>query len=176
MTLNVGDLNGLLRTKVHVDEFESKMGKDEDIIVISFKLRYQDPAKDLVNFLEKGYEWILDADVSAGTVSDGSWIVFVESQRRPSITKNLLELLDDLESLTGNDPSEYIFRYKNDTSYTALTTDSFEDTVPLTPREYRRRNKSQELQSMLSAAGVPTKESGDFSPGVKEFANLSRYR
>lgn len=176
MTLNIGDLGGLLRTKIHVDEFESKMGKDEDIIVISFKLRYQDPAKDLVNFLEKGYEWILDADVSAGTVSDGSWIVFVETQRRPSITKHLTELLEDLQSLTGNDPADYVFRYKNDTKYITLTADSFEDTVPLTPREYRRRNKSQELQSMLSAAGVPRKETGDFSPEVKEFANLSRYR
>lgn len=174
MTLNVNDLSGLLRTKIHVDEFESKMGKDEDIIVISFKLRYQDPAKDLVNFLEKGYEWVLDADVSAGTVSDGSWIVFVETERRPSIARKLMDFLDDVKSLSGNDPEEYTFRYKNDTKYIPLTADSFEDTVPLTPREYRRRNKSQELQAMLSAAGVPKKDTGDFSPDVKEFVNLSK--
>ena len=174
MTLNKNDLSGLLRTKIHVDEFESKMGKDEDIIVISFKLKYQDPAKDLVNFLEKGYEWILDADVSAGTVSDGSWIVFVETERRPSIARKLIDFLEDVKSLSGNNPEEYTFRYKKDTKYIPLTADSFEDTVPLTPREYRRRNKSQELQAMLSAAGVPKKDTGDFSPDVKEFVNLSK--
>jgi hypothetical protein len=174
MSLNVNDLNELLRTKIHVDEFESKMGKDDDIIVISFKLRYRDPATDLVNFLEKGYDWVLDADVSAGSLSDGSWVVFIESERRPSITKKLLDLLDDLKSLSGNAPDEYTFRYKKDTKYIPVTADNFNDTVPLTPREYRRRNKSQELQAMLGAAGVPNKDTGEFSPDVREFVNLSK--
>lgn len=176
MSLNVGDLKDLVRTKIHIDEFESKMGKDEDIVVISFKTKYRDPAADLVNFLEKGYDWVLDADVSAGTVSDGGWIVFVEAARRPSLGKNLMRLLDDLKALTENDPGSYEYRYKNDTTYRALTLEDFEDTVPITPREYRRRNKPQELQAMLSAAGVDSKESGEYSPDVKEFANLSRYR
>lgn len=176
MSLKSGDLKDLVGNKIHVDEFESKMGKDEDIVVVSFKVKYQDPAKDLVNFLEKGYDWVLDADVSPGTVSDGGWIVFVETARRPSLTKNLTNLLDDLKSLTENNPEEYEYRYKNDTAYKSLTAEDFEDTVPLTPREYRRRNKPQELQAMLSAAGVKNKESGEFSPDVKEFANLSRYR
>jgi len=176
MSLNVGDLQDLVSTKIHIDEFESKMGKDEDIVVISFKLKYQDPAKDLVEYLEKGYDWVLDADVSAGSVSDGGWIVFVETPRRPSLTKKLIDLLDDLKSLTGNDPGKYEYRYKKDTAYKSLTAEDFNDTVPLTPREYRRRNKSQELSAMLSAAGVSPKDTGDFSPDVKEFANLSRYR
>ena len=174
MSLKTGELKDLVRTKVHVDEFESKMGKDEDIVVVSFKIKYQDPAKDLVNFLEKGYDWVLDADISSGTVSDGGWIVFVEAARRPSLGKHLIELLDDLAALTENDPADYEYRYKNDTAYRPLTVEDFEDTVPLTPREYRRRNKPQELQAMLSAAGVSSKESGEFSPDVKEFANLSK--
>lgn len=174
MSLNINDLKELLRTKIHVDEFESKMGKDDDIIVISFKLRYRDPATDLVNFLEKGYDWVLDADVSAGSLSDGSWVVFIESERRPSITKKLLDLLDDLKSLSGNAPDTYTFRYKKDTKYIPVTADNFNDTVPLTPREYRRRNKSQELQAMLGAAGVPNKDTGEFSPDVREFVNLSK--
>lgn len=176
MSLKIGDLKDLVRTKIHVDEYESKMGKDEDIIVISFKLKYRDPATDLVNYLEKGYDWILDADISAGTVSDGGWIVFIEAARRPSISKHLFDLLDDLKSLTDNDPTEYIYRYMKDTDYRSLTLDDFENTVPLTPREYRRRNKPKELEAMLNAAGVENKESGDFSSDVKEFVNLSRYR
>jgi hypothetical protein len=174
MSLKTGDLRDLLRTKIHVDEFESKMGKDEDIVVISFKTKYRDPAADLVNYLEKGYDWVLDADVSAGTVSDGGWIVFVEAARRPSLGRNLMSLLDDLKSLTENEPDSYVYRYKNDTKYKPLTLEDFEDTVPLTPREYRRRNKPQELEAMLDAAGVDNGNSGEFSPDVKEFANLAR--
>lgn len=176
MSLNKGDLIDLVRTKLHIDEFESKMGKDEDIVVISFKTKYRDPAVDLVNYLEKGYDWILDADVSAGTVSDGGWIVFIEAARRPSLSKHLFNLLDDMKSLTGNDPDEYVYRYKKDTKYRNFTVEDFEDIVPMTPREYKRRNKSQELSSMLNAAGVTPKEEGKFSSDVTEFANLSRYR
>ena len=112
--------------------------------------------------------------MSAGSLSDGSWVVFIESERRPSITKKLLDLLDDLKSLSGNAPDEYTFRYKKDTKYIPVTADNFNDTVPLTPREYRRRNKSQELQAMLGAAGVPNKDTGEFSPDVREFVNLSK--
>ncbi len=176
MSLNIGDLRDLVGKKIHIDEYESKMGKDQDIIVISFKLKYRDPAEDLVNYFEKGYDWILDADVSSGTVSDAGWIVFIEASRRPSIGKNLIDLLIDLKSLTQNNPDEYVFKYKKDTEYKPLDQDTFENTVPLTPREYRRRNKPQELQAMLDAAGVVKKESGSFSPDVVEFANLSRYR
>ena len=176
MSLKMNDLRDLLRNKIHIDEFESKMGKDDDIIVISFKLKYRDPAVDLVNYLEKGYDWVLDADVSTGTVSDGGWIVFIEASRRPSIGAKLQSLFDDLKSLTGNDPASYIYRYKNDTEYRPFTVEDFEKIVPLTPREYRRRNKPQELEAMINAAGVKSTEKGEFSEDVARFANLARYR
>ena len=176
MSLKEGDLKNLIRTKIHVDEFQSKMGKDEDIVTISFKCKYKNPASDLVNYLEKGYDWILDADLSTGTVSDGSWIVFIEAARRPSLPKKLYNLLDDLKSVTLNPIDEYTFRYKKDTKYKNFSVEEFEDTVPLTPREYRRRNKPQELGAMLDAAGVKSSEKGKFSPDVQEFANLAKYR
>lgn len=176
MSLKINDLRDLVRTKLHIDEFESKMGKDDDIVVISFKLKYRDPAIDLVNYLEKGYDWVLDADVSTGTVSDGSWIVFIEASRRPSISTKLYDLLDDLKSLTGNDPDSYVYRYKNDTDYRAFSVEDFEKIVPLTPREYRRRNRPHELEAMIDAAGIKSKEKGEFSEDVAKFVNLSRYR
>ena len=176
MSLKMNDLRDLVRNKLHVDEFESKMGKDEDIIVISFKIKYRDPAVDLVNYLEKGYDWVLDADVSTGTVSDGSWIVFIETNRRPSISNKIYELLVDLSSLTGNDPKSYVYRYKNDTDYRPFTIEDFEKIVPLTPREYRRRNRPHELEAMIDAAGVSQNQKGKFSEDVANFVNLSRYR
>ena len=175
MSLKKDDLKDLIGFKLHIDEYESKMGKDEDIVTISFKSKYKDPAKDLVNYLEKGYEWVLDADVSAGAVSDGSWVVFIEAARRPSLAKNILSLIDDMKSLTNNDPSEYTFKYKKDRDYTPLTIDNFNDKVPNSPREYRRRNKSQELGAMLNAAGVKAERQPPvIDPELAEFVNLSK--
>lgn len=174
MSLNPGELRDLVRTKIHIDEYDSKMGKNPDIAVISFKVKYQDPAGDLVNFLEKGYDWILDSDVSTGTVSDGSWIVFIEALRRPSLTNKLFDLLEDLKSITRNEPDDYVFSYKTEKKYMPLTPETFEDIVPLTPREYRRRQRPEKLDHMLNAAGMAPGKSQDYSDDVKEFVNLSK--
>lgn len=175
MPLKQNDLKDLIGFKLHIDEYESKMGKDEDIVTISFKSKYKDPAVDLVNYLEKGYEWVLDADVSVGTVSDGGWVVFIEAARRPSLAKNIMNLLDDMKSLTNNDPVEYKFKYKKDRDYTPLTIDNINSKVPNSPREYRRRNKSQELGSLLAAAGVKNKPQPPvLDKELAEFVNLSK--
>jgi len=174
MSLNPGELRDLVRNKIHIDEYDSKMGKNHDIVTISFKVKYQDPAQDLVNFFEKGYDWVLDSDVSAGTVSDGSWIVFIETLRRPSLTEKLFDLLEDLKSLTRNEPDDYVFAYKTEKKYQPLTQETFEDIVPLTPREYKRRQRPERLDHMLSSAGIGPKKSSDYSDDVKEFVNLSK--
>ena len=54
--LQYRDLDGIMKPTVHVDEFSSKMGDDEDIIVLSFFVRDLQAAKDLVNWFEKGYD------------------------------------------------------------------------------------------------------------------------
>ena len=76
--LELGDLKRLIHTELHIDEFKSKLGRDEDVCVISFKVTGKEPGNDLVNFIEKGYDWVLDADISSGEMDDGSYIVFAE--------------------------------------------------------------------------------------------------
>ena len=44
--LKYKDLDGMMKSTVHVDEFASKMGDDDDIIVISFFVRDLSAAKD----------------------------------------------------------------------------------------------------------------------------------
>ena len=62
--LQMGDLNYLVKDTIHIDEYNSKMGQAQDVVTLSFKIRDIMPANDLVSFLENGYDWILDADVS----------------------------------------------------------------------------------------------------------------
>lgn len=182
MSLKPGDLNGIVSKKIHIDEYASKMGKDEDIVTLSFKIKYYDPAVDLTNFLEKGYEWVLDADVSSGAFEDGDWIVFVEIMRRPSVSKKIMELLKDLESLTGNTIDKYEFAYRGDvTAYQPATIENIEQAVPMDPRAYRKLQKKsdqqdKELISLQDHAGIARPIKTDYSSDVKEFVNLSRYR
>jgi hypothetical protein len=50
------------------------MGDDDDIIVASFFVRSQQAARDLMNWFEKGYDWVMDADVSPGEISPGRYL------------------------------------------------------------------------------------------------------
>lgn len=177
MSLKKLDLKDTIGSKIHVDEFKAKMGDDDDIIVISFKSTYRDQATDLVNFLEKGYDWILDADVSAGELEDGSYLVFIEALRRPSIPQKMMKMLSDMEHLTGIKVSDYEFKYRKDIDYTPLTVETLTSKIPLDPRKYRKVNKTQDdvdLENMQMAAGLEPKTEEVTDPELKAFVNLSK--
>ena len=81
--LEKDDLARLVFPELHIDEFKSKMGDDADIIVLSFLVDGKEPATDLMNFIERGYDWVFDADISSGELDDGQYLVFVELERNP---------------------------------------------------------------------------------------------
>lgn len=177
MSLKKLELKDSIGDKIHFDEYKAKMGEDEDIIVISFKSTYRDQATDLVNFLEKGYDWILDADVSAGELEDGSYLIFLEVLRRPSIPNKIIKLLADMENLTGVDANNYKFKYHKETGYTPLTVEALTSKIPLEPRKYRKMAKSQDdidLENMQMQAGLAPKTEATTDPEIKAFVNLSK--
>jgi len=57
MALDPNDLDGRIESLIHFDEYKPKMGSDDAIIVATFKVMGKDAAKDLENFIEKGYNW-----------------------------------------------------------------------------------------------------------------------
>ena len=79
MGLRLGDLKDNVDHIFEIDSFKSKMGTDADIVTLSFSVKEKHAADDLMNFIEKGYPFVLDADATAGEQSDGSYKVFVES-------------------------------------------------------------------------------------------------
>jgi hypothetical protein len=177
VSLKKSDLKDSISNKIHVDEFKAKMGDDDDIIVLSFKSTYKDQAADLVNFLEKGYDWVLDADVSAGELEDGSYLVFIEALRRPSIPEKLLKLLDDMKNLTNIEPDKYEFKYHKERDYTPVSQETLASKIPLDPRKYRKLNKTQDdvaLENMQMAAGLAPKTEAVTDPELKAFVNLSK--
>ena len=158
-SLGFKDLDGLLKPTIHVDEFSSKMGDDDDIIVISFFVRDAQVAKDLMMWFEKGYDFVLDADRSPGEIRPGRYLVYVEIRRRSTAGGNVEQLLDDLNTLTEfEDSSAWTMHYRDQEM--PFTRDSFDATVPLTPRAYRERYE-KDLNEVRVAAGLPVVASYD---------------
>lgn len=153
--LEYKDMVGMLKPTIHVDEFASKMGDDDDIIVISFFVRSQQAAKDLVSWFERGYDWVLDADSSPGEIRPGRYLVYIEMRRRSSAGEKINEALDDLGTLTEFDKSaDWTMHYENETY--PFTVETFNRLVPLSPKDYRAR-KEQDLNEMRTAAGLDVK-------------------
>jgi hypothetical protein len=153
-SLEFKDMEGLLKPTIHVDEFSSKMGDDDDIIVVSFFLRDAQAAKDLMNWFEKGYDFVLDADRSPGEIKPNRYLVYVEIRRRSTAGGNVETLLSDLNTLTEFDVADWIMHYKG--KEVPFSRDTFDQLVPLTPRAYRDRYE-KDLNEMRSVAGLPTK-------------------
>jgi len=154
--LEMGDLKRLVHNELHVDEYKSKMGDDADVCVVSFKVAGKEPSTDLVNFIEKGYEWVLDADVSSGEKEGGDYLVFVEINRTPDIPAQIMEMLDDIMNLTEQSLAEWRFQYRKSTEDHPLTQENLARLIPLSPEEYNTKyeKEQQELDALKSAAGV----------------------
>ena len=152
--LETNDLKRLVHNELHIDEYKSKMGKDEDVAVISFKITGREPAADLVNFIEKGYDWVIDADISAGELDDGDYIVFVEADRTPDLASNLIEMMEDIMRLTDQDLSEWRLMTRSDPTEHELTVANIQQLIPLTTEQYLLSYGNKALDEMRVAAGV----------------------
>ncbi len=152
--LEKNDLKRLVKPELHIDEFKSKMGKDEDIIVLSFKLIGRAPANDLVNFIEKGYDWVVDADISAGEMDDGDFLVFVECDRTPQAADEIIKMLQDVTKLTDHDLEDWQLQFRSSAKLVPATVDNIQNNVALTPQDYRARHGTKALDEMRTAAGV----------------------
>lgn len=130
------DLRGFVSELFTVDRFKSKMGEDADIIVLGFKVKEKYPAIDLVEFIEKGYDFILDADMSAGEEYDGQYHVFVEMERTKRFPNQLKELLHGIGLLT--DCYDWRFRYQSEPNSIELTQENISQKIPLTALDYKQ--------------------------------------
>jgi len=127
-SLRAGDLRDLVKKVFEIDSFKSKIGKDEQICVLSFSVDQEEPAKDLENFFEMGYDFILDADVSPGETEDGNYRVYVELERTRHLCEQIFELIEGVEKLT--DMEDMRFRYFKSFKSQSATLENLELTVP----------------------------------------------
>ena len=175
--LEAGDLKRLIHTELHVDEFKSKLGDDCDVVVLSFKVDNKEPAGDLVSFIEKGYDWVIDADVSAGEMDDGDYIVFVELDRTPESADNIMRLMDDLMNLTDGKVEDWRVRYYKAHKETQLSLEALQKLIPLTPDAYERAYGQESLDKLKTAAGVDVTTKApknDYTESLRSLAGIIR--
>jgi hypothetical protein len=188
--LEQGDLKRLVHNELHIDEYKSKMGTDEDVCVISFKVSGKEPGADLVSFIEKGYDFVLDADVSSGEKEGGDYLVFVELQRSEELPTQIIAIMDDLMNLTEQKIEDWRVRYYKSTNDNELTLEVLADIIPLTSEAYDAKygedeeevdleepeqDITQDLDAMKAAAGVPvttTAPVNDFTESLRVAAGL----
>jgi hypothetical protein len=132
--LMAGDLRMLVDNIFEVDSYSSKMGEDKDIVVLAFTVKNQEPAQDLVEFVENGYDFVLDADASPGELSDGKYKVFVEIERNRRIAEQITELLNGMSKLAEID--DFKFRYHK--SFHSIDADAvnLSEAIPKTKEDY----------------------------------------
>ena len=168
--LGYKDLEGILKPTIHVDEFSSKMGDDDDIIVLSFFTRDKAAAKDLMNWFEKGYDFVLDADQSPGEIKPNRYLVYVEMRRRRAAPEQINELLADLGTLTEFDPADWTMVYKEKSH--PWSEEEFARLVPLSPREYRERTE-KDLNEWRTAAGLPVKATYERDDAIRSIQSAA---
>ena len=128
------DLQEMVYPMFEVDTFRSKMGEDRDVCVVSFKVKDRSPAKDLMEFIEKGYHFVLDADVSSGEDNKGEYSVFVELSRSPKLAEQIKELTYGVRKLTGID--DFKFKYHKEQEVLEATEENLKTRIPPTAEEY----------------------------------------
>jgi len=134
MALRENDLRGLVKDVFEVDNYKSKIGNDRDVCVLTFIVDSKDPAEDLENFIEMGYDFVMDAECTSGELDDGKYRVFVEIERSRHLGEQLAELMDGVKKATGIE--DFRFRYHKEFKSVEATLEQFEKKIPNDPDAY----------------------------------------
>ena len=175
MALDYMDLEEQLSNIVTIDEYAAKMGKDSDIITLTFTVYSKLAAEDLVTWFERGYDFVLDASVSEGEIEPGKWLVFVEMERRSKAPQRICNLLSDLETLTGYKLEDWTAKIESDD--VVADEDNIRNKMILNPNEYKNLKDTEEdkLNEYRELAGLETKKKyieDEYIKNIKMMAGL----
>jgi hypothetical protein len=144
-SLKAADLRHFVKKVIEIDNFKSKIGDDEDIVTISFTVDHEDPAKDLENFIEMGFDFVLDADVSPGELDDGTYKVYVELERNRHVAEQIREILDGVEKIAGI--NDFRFRYFKNFKSQEATEDNLAAAIPMDKDTYDAATERSKLDN-----------------------------
>jgi len=148
------DFENQIIPTVSVDEYEARSGENDEIITFSFIVKGKAVGEDLCDWIIKGYDYVNDCEVSEGELMANRFVVFVETNRRNKAPERLLEILEDLETLTGLSLDQWKIKI-GDEEY-APDLNVLKQNIITVPLEYREQNEDEEdLNEMRNIAGLP---------------------
>ncbi len=172
--LDYHDLVGQMDPNVTVDEYAAHMGKDSEIVTLAFVTHGEASGNDLADWFERGYDYVLDAEVSDGEVSPGKYLVFVEMNRRSTVPARIIELITDLETLTDLPLKDWTIII-DDEEYEP-DEEVLKQKITISPHEYRKEEENEEeLNEMREIAGLSTKpihQQDEYIRNIKSMAGL----
>jgi len=172
--LDYEDMQGQVEPKVTVDEYAAKMGKDKDIVTVTFVVNSKMAGEDLVSWFERGYDFVLDASVSDGEIEPSKYLVFVEMNRRLAVPERIIELLEDLQTLTGLKLKDWTIEVDDETYDADI--DILKQVIILNPNEYKiEEEQEKKLNEMRTIANLSTKKihsDNDYITKIKTMAGM----
>lgn len=166
--LDFRDMVNQIFPVVTVDEYAAKMGKDSDIVTMTFMVKSENVGNDLVDWFERGYDWVLDASVSDGEIEIGKWLVFIEIDRRSTVPSRIIELLKDLKPLTGKKLTEW--KIQVDGKDYPADEKALKDAIICNPAKYKiEKEKEKELNEMRTIANIETKTIYEKASDIKKY-------
>jgi hypothetical protein len=144
-SLYAGELVNLVSNIFEVDSYSSKLGNDPDIVVVSFTVESKGPANDLVSFVERGYDFVLDADASPHESKDGRFHVFIEIERNRRVPEYIMEILHGVNKLTGI--KDFKFRYYKSFKSLPANLENLKELIPASKHDYDITVKEQSLNN-----------------------------
>ena len=170
--LNYRDLAGQVEPKITIDEYAAKMGKDADIVTVTFVVNSKMAAEDLSKWLELGYDFVLDASVSSGEIRPGKYLVFMELRRRTACVSRIIEVLKDLQTLTDLTLEEWKISV-NEKEHGA-NEEELKQVVSVYPQDYRDKVKKQkEIDEFREIAGLAVPNNREQDSEIKNFKAIA---
>ena len=152
--LDYHDLVNMVVPIITVDKYEAKLGDDDEIVTITFTVKGKQVGDDLVDWLERGYDYILDAQTSEGEVSPGKWLVFVEMDRRTKVPERIAEMIEDMVTLTDLPLKDWTVIV--DEEEYEVDVGILKSKMILSPHQYRQI-KETDLNEMRELSGLQPK-------------------
>ena len=101
MSLQPGDLKGVVTDEISIDEFEPKTGDEKDVAVVGFYVNSEEAGTDLYNFMSHSVIENRDVELSPNADESGYYMVFVEIERDDTLLKNITALAEEVERVAG---------------------------------------------------------------------------
>jgi len=142
MGIKHGDLIDTIISKISIDEFEPKTGKSKDVMVVGFNITEESAGEDLNTFINSSIHDIRDVEVSPNPNKDGYFMVFVEMDRNEDCFENVLEIVKDVENVSGK--LKWKVRTHLTDEYHAIDSDELKRYLITDPEEYLTKEEWEE--------------------------------